>query len=164
MIKMIDTKKVKSLILHSFEDIGFGCGDQLLVWLKHVQPSLVVGITSDVSQYRIAAHKLDDQIQDLMRENVKIFCGDAVDVQQLLAQQKMEMMQFDHVFVLDALYHFRTRIRFWKQVRAHLKQDGRITMTDVVLTQPFAKFSWRIKVFLFIFCKMMDVPWGKSLE
>lgn len=139
----------------SLLDVGYGCGDQMLLWLKELKPSSIIGITNEENQYFEAQKKLDAlNFED--KKKVELFCGDAITtLANLLSKQPF---QVDHIFVLDAIYHFNTRSKFLCQSRNILKVGGRITFTDVALTTCWNSYPPFIKLFLRLFARIVQIP------
>jgi cyclopropane fatty-acyl-phospholipid synthase-like methyltransferase len=86
---------------HSLLDTGFGCGDQLVVWLQEFKLSDVCGVNLSSSKTRYAQQKIT-----ALQRNTDIRCELQVsDCCQPSAWQGLDP-HFDRIIALDCIYHF----------------------------------------------------------
>lgn len=128
-------------------DVGFGCGDQLLVWLNEYKASSVRGINFSKSQTQEAKQKLASQgYQD---HAAKLVYGSANDQSlwhQLSAHSSTTPTSFNRVLALDCAYHFPDRSDFFSQAHRHMAATGKIGLTDFVLDTNHHPLSNRLKL------------------
>lgn len=110
-------------------DVGFGCGDQLLLWLSEFQVQSITGVNYSHSQTRQARQRLLDSHYG---ERADLVEGD-VDDAALWHQWRERQLRVDRVLALDCLYHFPCRQAFWTRAAEVLNPNGRIAMTDFML-------------------------------
>ncbi|MEM8917599.1 MAG: class I SAM-dependent methyltransferase [Pseudomonadota bacterium] len=111
-------------------DAGFGCGDQLLMWLDHYHVSGLHGVNHSLSQTAFARHRLTES-------------GYGQIARQLLEGDVMDPAHWDfgagtpsvnRVIALDCAYHFPDRGQFWQQAVRALQPGGRLGVTDLILS------------------------------
>lgn len=114
-------------------DVGFGCGDQLLLWLQHYRVSQLYGMNYSTSQTELAQQRLSrvgysEQAQQ---------CGYG-DIAQLTAAgwHGYQQKHINRVLALDCIYHFSQRQQFLQQARGCLSQSGQLVYSDLFLFQP----------------------------
>lgn len=105
-------------------DAGFGCGDQLLLWLSKYQVKSVVGVNYSHSQTQLAKKRLTDAGYDHVAQ--QIHYGSVNEM--TLARDKV-----DRVIALDCAYHFPSRKQFFELSASLLGPGGRIGLTDILL-------------------------------
>lgn len=110
-------------------DAGFGCGDQLLLWLNHFQIAAFGGVNNAIGQTRLAQRRLSEagyeaHVPFLLSGDVND--PNSWDIGDLAGR-------INHVVALDCAYHFPSKTRFFQQAFALLPPSGRIGLTDFVL-------------------------------
>ena len=118
-------------------DAGFGCGDQLLLWLDHFRVTHVRGANLSNSQTSYAKAKLADA--GFPAASHAIMSGDINDPEVWVATPNAD--QTSHVLALDCAYHFPSRRRFFALTQQHLASGGRLALTDFVLSDQHDRAS-----------------------
>ncbi len=117
-------------------DVGYGCGDSLLLHLKHPsvpRPSLLVGITSLQEHHK---RSLERTTKAEPGTKVELYHGDAVYHTEMGKRKhpldpSSEELPFTSILALDCAYHFRTRQDFLHQSFARLSPGGHIALADM---------------------------------
>ena len=104
---------------HSVLDIGFGYGDQLLLWKQRYAVGRITGIETDAAGIAQARRKL------AAFTDVTLRLGDD--------QAWPAPKAVDRVLALDCAYHFAPRSRFFSRAYLALQGGGRLGLTDIVL-------------------------------
>lgn len=120
-------------------DAGFGCGDQLLLWIEHFDVAGVCGVNFSQSQTRWAKQILSDA--GFGASATAIGEGDATDP--AAWRSAMQSSSIDCVLALDCAYHFPDRDRFFILAARNLSRAGTISLTDFMLADDFNTRSWR---------------------
>ena len=120
-------------------DAGFGCGDQLLLWLEQFQVATVCGLNYSKSQTEIA-HR---QLSDAGREEAAKTCvfGDACDKEDWA--RVVSPNGIDRVLALDCAYHFADKQSFFGLAHQYLEKGGRLALTDFVFSAVENGPFWR---------------------
>ncbi|MEO0439293.1 MAG: class I SAM-dependent methyltransferase [Pseudomonadota bacterium] len=114
-------------------DAGFGCGDQLLLWLDHYHIAGLHGVNNSHSQTAFARQRLTE-------------AGHGRFAEQLHEGDVNEPAHWDfgtgapavnRVIALDCAYHFPDRGRFWQQAARALQPGGRVGVTDLILSDRY---------------------------
>lgn len=134
-------------------DAGFGCGDQLLLWLEHFHVARVCGVNLSRSQTAYARTRLiaagyPDVAAALLRGDVSDPRGWA---------EALDRQEPDHVIALDSAYHFRDRRRFFALTQQHLAPAGRLSLTDFVLTNDHGTVSFSHRLLRWML-KLSHIP------
>lgn len=108
-------------------DAGFGCGDQMLLWLAHFGVAGARGVNLSRSQTSYAKAKLKSS--GFPAAAVAIVEGNINDPQVWGAGGD----QPSHVLALDCAYHFPGRVAFFTLAQQHLAPAGRLALTDFML-------------------------------
>ena len=106
---------------HSVLDVGFGYGDQLLVWKKHFGVGRITGIETDAAGVTEARRKL------AAFSDVTLSLGNS--------HTQPAKGRFDRVLALDCAYHFAPRSAFFKQAYQALRPGGMLGLTDILLAE-----------------------------
>jgi len=110
-------------------DAGFGCGDQLLLWLSHFRVARVRGANLSHGQTAYARTKLAQAgFPDTAAALVE---GDINDPE--VWRAALDGDQPSHVLALDCAYHFPSRTEFFLSAQQHLALAGRLALTDFML-------------------------------
>lgn len=159
-------------------DAGFGCGDQLLLWLQKYNVQSVSGINYSNSQTALAKKRLEKE--GFYKTSCDIFQGDVSDLSDCSYFNKKLI---NTVLALDCAYHFPSRRQFLvdsfkllkryqnhfdlgviTETALHLEypNDGQfqestmIGLTDIVLASK--KICWRKKILLKAMLKLSKIP------
>lgn len=113
-------------------DVGFGCGDQLLLWLQDYHLQFLCGINYSISQTELAQQRLRQSGNLTVAGN--IHQGDISDLSNYALPKDASI---NTILALDCAYHFSSRQKFFRD-SYHLLQEklnGRIGLTDIVLAR-----------------------------
>ena len=110
-------------------DAGFGCGDQLLLWLDHFRVGRVDGVNLSRSQTAYARARLEKAGHP--KTAAAIVCGDVDDPEAWSTRYDREAPS--HVLALDCAYHFPSRVGFFALAHQQLAPGGRLALTDLML-------------------------------
>lgn len=124
-------------------DVGFGCGDSLLLYSQKYNLQTVYGITSLKSHYEFASRRID-------QSRCKVYHGDACLLDEIPFVTK--------ITALDCAYHFHTRRVFLDAAFQKLESGGMIGLADVTLKKPLAACDWVSYAILYMICKMTHSP------
>jgi hypothetical protein len=161
-------------------DAGFGCGDQLLLWLKDYNIQFLCGINYSVSQTVLAKQRLKQFELSQSQANTdgtnlsssdNIFQGDVADLKNGLAVLCSEANKnINTILALDCAYHFPSRKIFFDDSFQILKSSAKtnqdnngikastacIGLTDIVLAN--APLSWGKRMLLNIMLSASRIP------
>jgi microcystin synthetase protein McyJ len=134
-------------------DAGFGCGDQLLLWLKTYQVSSIQGLNYSESQTSVAQQRLSDQGFTTAAKNIRYgSVTDMCDEGFLLPDDSQSTDEVNTVLALDCAYHFPSRADFLRSSYQLLNDTGRIGLTDILLSDSHStlwqRFILRTMLFL----------------
>lgn len=129
-------------------DAGFGCGDQLLMWLKEYRVASIQGVNYSRSQTELAKKRLHEQGFQQAADLIE-FCSVADMAELKLSQSKDEI---NTVLALDCAYHFPSRFDFLCKSFTLLRPQGKIALSDIVLADNKASFyqSFILRSMLFL--------------
>ncbi|XDD50738.1 class I SAM-dependent methyltransferase [Leptospira sp. WS92.C1] len=107
-------------------DLGFGCGDQFLVWQEEFSLDLshLTGINPSRVQVEFTKRRLDS-IPGFIP---KLICA-PLD----FTLAKLEDNSVDRILCLDSAYFFENRIRFCKEAYRILKPGGALVSAELIL-------------------------------
>jgi cyclopropane fatty-acyl-phospholipid synthase-like methyltransferase len=111
-------------------DAGFGCGDQLLLWLKKYQVNSVQGINYSDSQTRIAKKRLVESGFNQFENQISY--GSVTDMDEYASSHRSAGI--NKVLALDCAYHFPSRIQFFNSSYKKLNDSGQLGLTDILLS------------------------------
>jgi SAM-dependent methyltransferase len=121
-------------------DCGFGCGDQLLFWLRRYGGAIerIDGVTLERVQHAVATVKVDaflaaERARDaaVALPSVQLRCG---DVNSFATPMLAEPC--DRVIAMDCAYHFDTRQQFFERAADVLRErSGRLVLADIVVNE-----------------------------
>jgi microcystin synthetase protein McyJ len=121
-------------------DLGFGCGDQLSVWLEHFGIKSVFGLNPSTSQFHLAQQKLAPYVT---AKRLQLECSQAETITN-------RNDSFDAVIALDAAYHFDTRFDVLAAAYQRLVPGGRLVFTDILTSANSAGCPlWLKKIFAY---------------
>ncbi len=112
-------------------DAGFGCGDQLLLWLEHFRVARICGVNLSQSQTAHARAKLMQAGYPAVA--AALVQGDISDPEACSAA--LNRGKPDHVLALDCAYHFPNRMEFFALAQQHLAPAGQLALTDFMLAE-----------------------------
>jgi cyclopropane fatty-acyl-phospholipid synthase-like methyltransferase len=121
-------------------DAGFGCGDQLLLWLKKYQVNSIQGINYSESQTRLAKNRLADS--GFIQTVNNISYGSVTEMDEFAPSHLSD--ETNAVLALDCAYHFPSRIQFFASSYKKLNKSGRIGLTDILLSDSEVSLFKRI--------------------
>lgn len=113
-------------------DMGFGCGDQLLLWLEHFQVATLQGVNLSVSQTRRAVELL--QSHGHRQHCDQLSQGDASNID---AWPTSDAPAPNRILCLDCAYHFPERGMFLVHAARQLSGGGTLCLTEFVLAEDF---------------------------
>ena len=123
-------------------DAGFGCGDQLLLWLEHFRVSRIFGVNLSRSQTARAKNLLASNGRTEAAST--IFQGDVNDPD--IWSVALNGARPSHVVALDCAYHFPSRPEFLELARQHLAPEGRLALTDFMLAEQHRTSGFRHQI------------------
>ncbi len=113
-------------------DAGFGCGDQLLLWLDQYAVADLCGVNISQSQTRLAQDRLEQSGHQAVAAS--IMQGDVDRPEDW--QRAMAGRRLSHVLALDCAYHFPDRRRFHARAADNLPTGGVLALTDFIRPDP----------------------------
>lgn len=129
-------------------DAGFGCGDQLLLWLKKYQVASIQGLNYSQSQTELAKKRLKEQ--GFQQAAKQIQFASVSDMTELTLSQSED--EINTVLALDCAYHFPSRSDFLTKSFKILGPQGKIGLSDLVLADNnaslYQRFILRSMLFL----------------
>ncbi len=133
-------------------DLGFGCGDQLLLWREHYGIAGLSGVNFSQSQTEMAHEKLC--AAGFPEDTEKLLAGDATDSahwNRICSKTKPNC-----VVALDCAYHFSNRKKLFALAAENLQAGGRIGLTDLFLSDNQQSFTdrWILEAML----KLSRIP------
>ncbi|MFK7841238.1 MAG: hypothetical protein AB8B54_03145 [Sphingorhabdus sp.] len=123
-------------------DAGFGCGDQLLLWLIHFHVAEVFGANLSRSQTAYAQNSLTESGHP--KAAFAIVQGDINDPDVWSAA--LGENQPSHILALDCAYHFPSRLAFFTLADQHLESAGRLALTDFILSDQHDRNSFTHRI------------------
>lgn len=101
-------------------DVGFGFGDQDILWAEEFGVEQIVGLNVvprqvEVARERVARSKADGRVELLV--------GSATDT-------GFDDASFDKVLALESAFHFATREKFFREAYRVLRPGGRIVLAE----------------------------------
>jgi cyclopropane fatty-acyl-phospholipid synthase-like methyltransferase len=141
-------------------DAGFGCGDQLLLWLEKYRVEFLCGVNYSVSQTQLAKQRLINSENTNTKPEFLI----QGDVTGFLNPSSWSCSPLNHenvntVLALDCAYHFPSRKRFFTDSFDVLNRSvggGSIGLTDIVLAE--TSLSWGKRLILNSMLNVSRIP------
>lgn len=111
-------------------DIGFGCGDQLLHWIKQYQVTTLSGQNLSLSQTEFALDRLRKNGHEAIAD--QLYQGSC---EKFGAPLKIHLASASVVLSLDCAYHFPERKRLFKRLYDLTPGTCRYGFTDILLAR-----------------------------
>jgi len=134
-------------------DAGFGCGDQLLLWLEHFKVTDLCGINISTIQTQRARFLLEKSGH---RKKIRSVITADIDDENAW-RTCIEDRNISHIVALDCAYHFPSRNRFIKRASTHLRPSGRIALADFIFSDQYEE-AFLSKSFLNLMLKLSRIP------
>ncbi len=136
---------------HRVLDTGFGCGDQLILWIDEYKVQHLSGINLSLSQTQYAQNKVNK-----LQMNSEISCSLKIgDCSHENSWQEMDE-KFDRILALDCIYHFKNKQDYFSLCRQHLKKNGALVTSDLLLAR--SKMSLWQRLLLKSICYFSHIP------
>jgi len=131
-------------------DVGFGFGDQDVLWMKRFAPRRITGLNVTPSQVQIARERVR---QHGMVDRIDLREGSATDM-------PMAHSSCDVVTAVECAFHFHTREHFFAEAFRVLRPGGRIVLADMIRAAPATqRFQRRVQEIAWAgFARMFAVP------
>jgi SAM-dependent methyltransferase len=116
-------------------DVGFGFGDQDILWARTLQPAHIVGLNITASQVTVARQRVTDLG---LEDRIDLRQGSATDM-------PLESNSVDKVVALECAFHFHTREQFFREAWRVLRPGGRLVTADIIPMPATSAFAERLK-------------------
>jgi SAM-dependent methyltransferase len=113
-------------------DLGFGFGDQDLLWWREFAPRRILGLNITASQVARARARIAEA--GLTSGQIELRLGSATAM-------SVAAKSVDVVSALECAFHFQTRERFFVEALRVLRPGGRLVLADIIPLPPAA--TWR---------------------
>ncbi|CAM3420266.1 SAM-dependent methyltransferase [Parendozoicomonas haliclonae] len=127
---------------HNVLDVGYGCGDQILLWKNDYRVASVVGYNNSTIQTQYSM-SLCKGLGDVILLNKSAMDIDSRD-------------NFHRVIALDCAYHFPSRLVFLQKAHKAMVTDGQIGLVDMIFR--FDKATLAEKLFMRLIFKISHMP------
>lgn len=146
--------KVKLCDRDRILDVGFGHGEQVLIWLNQYNVSDVKGVNISAAEVSSAKTRIQREEMDFSNK-CDLRVASAVEL-------PFATPEFDVVLSIDSAYHYDTRASFFQQAFTALKAGGRLGMADIVLTKPLTSLTGRLA--LRALCSASGIPISNMID
>ena len=116
-------------------DVGFGFGDQDMLWARTLKPDHIVGLNITASQVAVARQRVADQGLD---ERIDLRHGSATDM-------PLESNSVHKVVALECAFHFHGREDFFREAWRVLRPGGRLVTADIIPMPATSVFRDRLQ-------------------
>lgn len=116
-------------------DVGFGLGEQLLLWHSYFDIDSIVGLNPSEIQNEYAKSRIS---KEKLAKKISLFTGTSADI------SRFNSKKFDKIIALDCAYHFETRIKFIRDSIDLLGDGGALGMIDLFPTEKMLKWPQKI--------------------
>lgn len=112
-------------------DVGYGFGDQDLLWARERGPERILGLNVTASQVAVARQRVQEA-----------GLADRIDLRQGSAtQMPIPDASVDKVVAVECAFHFDTREAFFREAWRVLRPGGRLVTADI-LPMPKVSGGW----------------------
>lgn len=116
---------------HQVLDVGYGFGDQDMLWMRRRGPERITGLNVTASQVAVARQRVEDAG---LAERIDLRQGSATEM-------PIEDASVDRVVAVECAFHFDTREAFFREAWRVLRPGGRLVVADI-LPMPRAGGRW----------------------
>ena len=137
---------------HKLLDTGFGCGDQLLLWIQEFNVQTLYGLNLSHSQTQFAKAKITN-----IPFNENVICEiNVADCCQEASWQTLDN-DFQRIIALDCIYHFSHKTQYFSLCEQHLVDEGVLVVSDLLLIKEHLPI-WH-KFLLKSICGLSHIPY-----
>jgi cyclopropane fatty-acyl-phospholipid synthase-like methyltransferase len=131
-------------------EVGFGCGDALLHWMRTYGVQTLAGLNLSQSQTCHAQARLTAEGHAEIASRLHV--GSVIELQDFAGSLPWSATA---IAALDCAYHFPSRERFLDDAAALLPVGGRVGVTDLLLARPPRGIE---HVVLRVICRLARIP------
>ena len=137
---------------HRVLDTGFGCGDQLILWIEEYKVQHLSGINLSLSQTQHAQNKIN-KLPLHSKISVSLNIGDCSHED---SWQELDE-KFNRILALDCIYHFKNKQNYFSLCKQRLKEEGALVVSDLLLAR--SKMSLWQNLLLKSICYFSHIPY-----